>query len=150
MKRLAALAALVLAACGGATPVDMKDPASVARTFIEAYNARDLARMLPLVDQVNLDAVKDALAGGPSSEAYQDIFMPEVADLMAREGGKVVGPRYERHGKRWTAVVSVGKSDRGFVYAILLDENEEGAWKIAENSTMPEEEFLSLPEQPKR
>lgn len=149
--RLAALMFVFVAACSSEPPPpDMKNPVSVASAFVAAYNTKDLARMLPLVDQVNLDSVKDALAGGPSSEAYRDIFMPEVADLMAREGGKVVGPRYERHGKRWTAIVSVGKSDHGFVYAIVLDADEDGEWKIAENSTMPEDEFLSLPEQPKR
>ena len=86
----------MLSACGGETPVDMKDPASVAAKFVEAYNRRDLARMLPLVDQVNLDAVKEALAQGPGSEPYNSIFDPEIAQMIVEQNGKVEGPRYER------------------------------------------------------
>ena len=85
-----------LAACGGGpAPPDMKDPLSVARAFVDAYNAKDLARMLPLVDQVNMDAIKAALTDGPNSEAWQGIFAPQMVQLIAREGGKVEGPRYE-------------------------------------------------------
>jgi hypothetical protein len=140
-----ALAALMLAACDGETPVDMKDPAAVARKFAEAYNARNLTRMLPLVDQVNLDAVKDALAGGPESEAYRGIFSPEMVDLMAREAGKIEGPRYDGN----DAVVKVAKSERGDVYTIVLDEHEDGDWLIEEFATLTEQEFRDLAEKPK-
>ena len=65
----------VIAACSGEpAPPDMKDPVSVARAFVDAYNGKDLARMLPLVDQVNMEAIKDALADGPDSTAWQGIF----------------------------------------------------------------------------
>ena len=105
----------VLAACSGEpVPPDMKDPVSVARAFVDAYNGKDLARMLPLVDQVNMEAIKDALADGPDSTAWQGIFAPEMVQLIAREGGKVVGPRYEGS----DAVVSVAKSDLGDVFTV--------------------------------
>ncbi len=145
LRRLLALGALALAACSNKTPVNMKDPASVAGTFVAAYNVRDLARMLPLVDQVNLDAVKEALAQGPGSEPYNSIFDPEMAALMAREGGKVTGPRYERR----DAIVSVGKSEQGDVYTIELGEREDGEWLIEAFSMMPETDFLELPDKPR-
>jgi hypothetical protein len=86
--RLALLSLIALAACSSEPPPpDMKDPVSVARAFVAAYNAKDLARMLPLVDQVNLDAIKDALSEGPESEAWQGIFAPDVVDLLARRAG---------------------------------------------------------------
>lgn len=145
LRRFLVLAVLALAACGSETPVNMKDPASVAGKFVEAYNVRDLARMLPLVDQVNLDAVKEALAQGPGSEPYNSIFDPGMVELMAREGGKVTGPRYERR----DAIVSVGKSEQGDVYTIELGEREDGKWLIEAFSMMPEADFLELPDQPR-
>jgi hypothetical protein len=150
MRRLLAIAALMLAACSGENPADMRDPASVARKFVEAYNAKNLQRMLPLVDQVNLEAIGDALQGGPGSEAYNAIFAPEMVELLAKEGGKIDGPRYDRRGRRYDAVVSVGKSDLGFVYTIVLGETETGEWRIAENSSMPQEDFLALPTERKK
>jgi hypothetical protein len=145
LRPLLALLALALAACSGETSVNMKDPASVARRFAEAYNPKDLTRMLPLVNQVNLDAVKDALAGGPESEAYRGIFSPEMVGFMAREGGKVEGPRYDGN----DAVVKVAKSDEGDVYTIVLNEHDDGDWLIEEFATLTEPEFLGLDEKPK-
>ncbi len=135
-----------LAACSGEAAVDMKDPASVARGFVNAYNARDLSRMLPLVDQINLDAVKQALADGPSSEAYASIFQPQMVDLLARDGGKIEGPRYDRS----SAVFKVGETVNGDVYTIELGERSNGAWLIEAFNMMGEQEFLGLPEQQKR
>lgn len=145
LKQLLLAAALILAACSGETPVDMKDPASVTRRFVNAYNARDLARMLPLVDQVNLDAVKDALADGPGSDAYNSIFQPQMVDLLARDGGKIEGPRFERK----DAIFKVGNAVDGDVYTIELGEREDGDWLIDAFNMMSEQEFLGLPEKPK-
>jgi hypothetical protein len=134
-----------LAACSGgpATP-DMKDPVSVARAFVEAYNAKDLSRMLPLVDQVNMDAIKAALTDGPDSQAWQGIFAPDMVQLIAREGGKVEGPRYEGR----DAVVKVATSDLGDVYTVELSEGEDGWWLIVENAILSEQEFAALPVAP--
>lgn len=132
----------MLAACSGEAAVDMQDPASVTRSFVNAYNARDLSRMLPLVDQVNLDAVKEALAEGPSSEAYASIFQPQMADLLARDGGKIEGPRFDRR----SAVFKVGETVDGEVYTIELGKRDNGAWLIEAFSTMGEQEFLNLPD----
>ncbi len=140
------LSMLVLAACGEA-PVDMKDPAAVTRRFVNAYNARDLSHMLPLVDQVNLDAVKEALAGGPGSEAYTSIFQPEMTDLIARDGGKIDGPRFDGG----DAVFKVGDTVDGDVHSIKLSPNTDGHWLIVEFPTLSEREYLALPEaEPKR
>lgn len=144
LKRLSALSALLLAACAGETPVNMKDPASVAAKFVEAYNQRDLARMLPLVDQVNLDAVKEALAQGPGSEPYNSIFDPEIAQMLAAQNGRVEGPRYERS----DAVMTVGKTEGGDVYTIELGQHEDETWKIEAFSMMSEAEFQNLPDTP--
>lgn len=134
-----------LAACSGgpATP-DMKDPVSVARAFVEAYNAKDLSRMLPLVDQVNMDAIKAALTDGPDSQAWQGIFAPDMVQLIACEGGKVEGPRYEGR----DAVVKVATSDLGDVYTVELSEGEDGWWLIVENAILSEQEFAALPVAP--
>jgi hypothetical protein len=137
----------VLAACGGEqAPPDMKDPVSVARAFVDAYNGKDLARMLPLVDQVNMEAIKDALADGPDSTAWQGIFAPEMVQLIAREGGKVDGPRYEGR----DAVVGVAKSDLGDVFTVELSQREDGDWLIVENAILSEQEFAELPTEPKK
>lgn len=121
----------------------MKDPASVAAKFVAAYNQRDLARMLPLVDQVNLDAVKEALAQGPGSEPYNSIFNPDVTQMMATQNGKVEGPRYERR----DAIMTVGKSGSD-VYTIELVEREDETWVIEAFSMMSEAEFENLPDKP--
>lgn len=121
----------------------MKDPASVAAKFVAAYNQRDLARMLPLVDQVNLDAVKEALAQGPGSEPYNSIFNPDVTQMMATQNGKVEGPRYERR----DAIMTVGKSGSD-VYTIELVEREDETWVIEAFSMMSEVEFENLPDKP--
>ncbi len=123
-------------------PVNMKDPASVAAKFVEAYNQRDLARMLPLVDQVNLDAVKEALAQGPGSEPYNSIFNPDMAQMLAEQGGKVEGPRYERR----DAIMTVGKTVQGDVYTIELGERDDETWVIEAFSMMSEAEFKNLPD----
>jgi hypothetical protein len=146
LKRLTAFAILALAACGGPASVDMKDPTSVAKAFVEAYNARELARMLPLVDQVNLDAVKDALADGPDSEAYRSIFMPDMVQLLAKDGGELTGPRYDRG----DAVFQVGEAVQGDAYTIELSQREDGEWLIDAFNIMSETDFKQLPAQRKR
>ncbi|MEQ1609435.1 MAG: hypothetical protein ABL956_10790 [Hyphomonadaceae bacterium] len=146
MRRLAALAALASAACGRPAPVDMKDPASVTRGFVAAYNVRDLSRMLPLLDQINLDVVKGALAGGAASEEYKSIFVPEMVELLARDGGKVDQPRYERN----DAIVRVGYPVDGDVYTIELGETKDGVWLIEAFSTMSEAAYLALPTEPRK
>ncbi|HOY78891.1 MAG TPA: hypothetical protein PLN33_13840 [Hyphomonadaceae bacterium] len=144
LKRLATFALLMLSACGGETPVNMKDPASVAVKFVEAYNQRDLARMLPLVDQVNLDAVKEALAQGPGSEPYNSIFNPDITQMMATQNGRVEGPRYEQR----DAIMTVGKTEQGDVYTIELGERDDKTWVIEAFSMMSEAEFENLPHEP--
>ena len=148
MKRsLSALLFLIVAACGGPPAPDMKDPVSVAQAFVDAYNTRDLARMLPLFDQLNMDAIKAALAGGPESEAWRGIFAPEMVAILAREQGKVDGPRYDRR----DAGVKVGASGDGDVYAIALSKGKDDRWLIVENSVLSEAEFEAMPlEPPKR
>lgn len=123
---------------------DRKDPASVARAFVEAYNAKDLQRMLPLNDDVNIDAIAEALAGGPGSQAYEAIFQPDMVELLAAEGGQVEGPRYDGR----DAVVKVAASARGDVYTIVLDENERGEWVIVAHSMMGRAQFDALPAEP--
>jgi len=122
----------------------MKDPVAVAQAFVEAYNTRDLPRMLPLVDQINMDAIKAALAGGPESEAWRGIFAPEMVAILAREQGKVEGPRYDRR----DAVVKVGASGDGDVYAIALSKGKDDRWLIVENSVLSEAEFEAMPVEP--
>lgn len=148
MRRvLFGLALGLLAACGGGpAPPDMKDPVSVARAFVDAYNAKDLARMLPLVDQVNMDAIKAALTDGPDSEAWRGIFAPQMVQFIGREGGKVEGPRYEGR----DAVVKVATSDLGDIYTVELAERENGEWLIVENATLSEQEFEKLPTEPRK
>lgn len=148
MRRLfAGLVLGLVAACSSEPPPpDMKDPVSVARAFVTAYNAKDLARMLPLVDQVNMEVIKAALADGPDSEAWHAIFPPQMVDMLAREGGKVEGPRYEGR----DAVVKVATSDVGDVYTVELAEREDGEWLIVENATLTEQEFEKLPTEPKK
>lgn len=140
-RALLLAAALALSACGSEpAPPDMKDPAAVAKAYVDAFNTRDLPRMLPLLDQVNFDAVKGALAGGPSSPEYQGIFTQEGVEALAREGGKIEGPRYDRR----DAVFRIGKTSYGDAITVILAKSKEGDWKIAENATMPEREFLDL------
>jgi hypothetical protein len=148
MRRwLTGAAAVVLAACSSEpAPPDMKDPVSVARAFVDAYNAKDLARMLPLVDQVNMDAIREALADGPDSEAWQGIFAPQMVQLIAREGGKVDGPRYEGR----DAVVKVATSDLGDVFTVELSQREDETWLIVENAVLSEQEFAALPTEPRK
>ncbi len=145
MKRgLSAFALIALVACDGPAPVDMKDPASVAHAFVDAYNTRDLSRMLPLVDQINMDAIKAALSGGPESDAWRGIFAPEMVAILAREQGKVEGPRYDRS----DAVVKVGESGDGDAYAIVLSKRKDDHWLIVENSVLSEAEFEAMAVEP--
>jgi hypothetical protein len=145
--RLAALMFVFVAACSSEPPPpDMKNPVSVASAFVAAYNTKDLARMLPLVDQVNLDAIKDAISGGPDSEAWQGIFAPEIVAILAREGGRVEGPRYEGR----DAVVKVGASDTGDVFTVELAQGKDDRWLIVENAILSAEEFAKLPAEPKK
>ncbi|MEQ1784994.1 MAG: hypothetical protein ABMA14_26920, partial [Hyphomonadaceae bacterium] len=125
-------------------PVDMKDPISVAHAFVDAYNTRDLSRMLPLFDQVNMDAIKAALSGGPESEAWRGIFAPEMVAILSREQGKVDGPRYDRR----DAVVKVGASGDGDAYAIVLSKGKDDNWLIVENAVLSEAEFEAMSTEP--
>lgn len=145
--RLVLAPVLLAAACTSEPPPpDMKDPLSVARAFVAAYNAKDLSRMAPLVDQVNMDAIGDALQGGPESEAYQGIFAPEMVALLASEGGRVEGPRYEGR----DAVVKVGASKTGDVFTVELAKDKNDRWMIVENGQLTIEEFNALPAEPRR
>ena len=75
----------VIAACSGEpAPPDMKDPVSVARAFVDAYNGKDLARMLPLVDQVNMEAIKDALEMTRGHKANAAKLLGVHANTMTR------------------------------------------------------------------
>lgn len=137
----------VVAACSSEPPQpDMKDPVAVARAFVDAYNTKDLSRMLPLVDQINMEAIKDALADGPESASWRGIFAPEMVQLVAREGGKVDGPRYDGR----DAVVRVAKSDLGDVFTVELGQREDGDWLIVENAILSELEFAELPTEPEK
>lgn len=145
-QALSALLLLLLAACAGPQPTDMKDPASVARAFVEAFNARDLPRMLPLVDQVNMDVLKAALSEGPNGPAWQGIFNPEAVLVIGREQGKIEGPRYDRR----DAFVKVGE-DNGDAYLVVLARQKDDSWLIVENSLMSEAKFMALSdEQPRK
>lgn len=145
-QALVAFLALIATSCGGPPPVDMKDPVSVAQAFVDAYNTRDLSRMLPLFDQLNMDAIREALAGGPESEAWRGIFSPEMTAIIGRENGKIEGPRYDRN----DAVVKVGASGDGDVYAIALAKDKDGRWEIVENAVLSEAEFQALPPEPRK
>ncbi len=146
LRKIAALAcALLLAACGsGAAAPDRKDPAAVARAFVEAFNAKDLQRMLPLNDAVNIEAIAAALTGGPGSPAYEAIFDPYIVERLAAEGGKVEGPRYD--GK--DAIMKVAASERGDVYTIVLAKGEDDEWAIVAHTMMGRAQFEALPDTP--
>lgn len=147
LRTLAALAcALLLAACGGgAMEPDRKDPASVARAFVEAFNASDLQRMLPLNDAVNIEAIAAALTGGPGSPEYEAIFAPDMVALLAAEAGRIEGPRYDGR----DAIVKVAATERGDIYTIVLAENEDDEWVIVAHSMMGRAQFDALPEEAK-
>ncbi len=145
MRQALSALLLLLAACAGPQPTDMKDPASVARAFVEAFNARDLPRMLPLVDQVNMDVLKAALSEGPSGPAWQGIFNPEAVLVIGRENGEIEGPRYDRR----DAYVKVGE-DNGDAYLVVLARQKDDGWLIVENSLMSEEKFMALSEEQPR
>ena len=152
VKRLTAkagalLGALVLAACGGG-PIapDRTDPASVAHAFVDAFNAKDLQRMLPLHDSVNIEGIADALEGGPGSEAYERIFVPEMVELLAKEAGNVEGPRYDGR----EAVVKVASSEMGDVYTVVLEKDKNAEWTIVAHAMMGRQQFEALPDRPKR
>jgi hypothetical protein len=149
LRRLAGLiCALALVACGDGAPAppDMKDPASIARAFVEAYNAKNLQRMLPLHDSVNIEAIAAALDGGPGSEAYERIFIPHMVELLGKQEGAVEGPRYD--GRQ--AVMKVAADDIGEVYTVVLEKGEDGEWIIVAHAQMGAQQFQALPDQPKR
>jgi hypothetical protein len=149
LRRLAGLiCALALVACGDGAlaPPDMKDPASIARAFVEAYNAKNLQRMLPLHDSVNIEAIAAALDGGPGSEAYERIFIPHMVELLGKQEGAVEGPRYD--GRQ--AVMKVAADDIGEVYTVVLEKGEDGEWIIVAHAQMGAQQFQALPDQPKR
>lgn len=124
----------------------MKDPASIARAFVEAYNAKNLQRMLPLHDEVNIDAIAEALDGGPGSEAYERIFVPDMVALLAEQEGAVEGPRYDGR----EAIVKVAASGLGDVYTVVMEKNDADEWIIVAHSMMGAQQFEALPDQPKR
>lgn len=146
LRKLAAFtAALLLAACGGgAVEPDRKDPAAVARAFVEAFNAKDLQRMLPLNDEVNIEAIAAALAGGVGSPAHNAIFDPYMVELLAAEAGRVEGPRFDGR----DAIMKVAATERGDVYTIVLAKGDDDEWAIVAHSMMGRAQFEALPETP--
>jgi hypothetical protein len=149
LRRLAGLiCALALVACGddAPPPPDMKDPASIARAFVTAYNAKDLQRMLPLHDKVNIEAIAEALDGGPGSEAYERVFVPDMVELLSEQAGAVEGPRYDGR----DAVMKVAANELGDVYTIVLEKGDDDEWIIVAHSQMGAQQFQALPDQPKR
>jgi hypothetical protein len=149
LRRLAGLiCALALVACGDGAPAppDMKDPASIARAFVTAYNDKNLQRMLPLHDSVNIEAIAAALDGGPGSEAYERIFIPHMVELLGKQEGAVEGPRYD--GRQ--AVMKVAADDIGEVYTVVLEKGEDGEWIIVAHAQMGAQQFQALPDQPRQ
>lgn len=144
VRSLFVAVALMLAACSEAPP-DMKDPGAVARAFVSAYNARNLSAMLPLISNVNIEAVKAALTDGPDSDAYKVIFDPDVSARMAKENGEIVGPRYRKK----DAVVRVADAGNDDVHVIVLEQRKDGDWIIEEFGTYTVMEFNELAEAPK-
>lgn len=144
MRRFSASLAVVLTACSSEATLNLKDPASVARAFSSAYNSRDLARILPLVEENNRELVGRALADGQASEAYARVFQSQMADFFARDGGRVEGPRFDHA----SAVFKVGGTLNGDVYTIELSQHDTGEWLVEAFRLVPEQEFLGLPLRP--
>lgn len=134
-------ASLILSACGGS---DAKNPQSVAQAFMTAYAKKDPAAMLALMSEEagsNRNTVAEAAKGGPTSEAYNEIFNADMMKVMAK--AKVEGPRYGRDGK---PVFKVAEED-GTAYLVILGETG-GKWSIVTLDAIDNKDYMAMPDKP--
>ena len=133
----------VLALCGvaGAQALDRGDPSAVASAFIEAYKARDLKAMAPLVNANNTEIFARLAAEGPSGRTYDRVFSGWRAEAVDGANG-VTGPaRLRRDGAE--ALVPIGQAG-GETFVIVLTDEAAG-WAVEDINSPSSASFEALP-----
>ncbi|HVY90642.1 MAG TPA: hypothetical protein VG942_17380 [Hyphomonadaceae bacterium] len=140
---LACATAVLLAACspsgesGAASAAAQTDPMAVAKSFLAAFQKKDLKTMVVLLD--DKDMVQKAIDNGPNSEAYGIVFNKEITPVLTVGDGKLEGPRY----KDGDAEIKLPTTDNGRHAVMQLRQNA-GKWYVHDFNPMSDEEFDAL------
>ncbi|RAI00619.1 hypothetical protein DLJ53_15285 [Acuticoccus sediminis] len=132
--------ALGLAGAALAQGVDRSDPAMVATRFVDAYKARDLAAMAPLMDANNADFFAELAAEGRAHPAYGRVFSGWRADAIDAANGVSGAARVRREGEVW---VPIGQSG-GEIFVVALTAEENG-WGVEDILSPGAADFDVLP-----
>ncbi len=135
---LAASAAL-LAACGPAK-LDIRDPKSVALTFVDAYNRRDVQGLVQLVTPAAREEFEGPLTQGKESPDWQIVFGSGLSEGFAASKG-VEGPRYDKNGMM---VFGVSRDAEGRVLTTQVFKVF-GAYYVGEIRSYEGAEFDAMP-----
>jgi hypothetical protein len=133
---LATAAWLLIASCS-ASPPDQASPMAVAKSFLTAFEKKDLKTMSALLD--DRDMVDKAIENGPDSEAFKAVFNGEVTPMLTIGGGKLEGPRY----KDGDAEIKLPTTDKGRHAVMQLRQNG-GKWFVHDIDPMTDEDFNAL------
>ncbi len=137
------LLVLGLAAIVEAQHLDRSDPEAVALAFVEAYQARDLPAVAPLMNATNR-SLFDALAEqGRDHPAYEDVFSGWRAEAVDGAEDLTGAPRYRANGE---AMVPIGAAE-GETFVIALTTGDDG-WAVEDILSPATSDFEALPTTP--
>lgn len=134
-------AALALLGAGAAQALDRSDPSAVASAFIEAYKARDLKAMAPLVNANNAKLFEKLAVEGKSGRTYDRVFSGWRAEAVDGANG-ITGPvRLRDDGAE--ALVPIGEAG-GETFVIVLTDEPAG-WAVEDINSPSSASFQALP-----
>ncbi|MEE8270626.1 MAG: hypothetical protein V3R98_02680 [Alphaproteobacteria bacterium] len=143
LGRLVPVACCVLAICGGqavAQRFDRTDPIAVATASLEAYQARDLDALMPLVSSFNRSLIQELAVKGESHPRYGSLFSGWRWRAVEAWSGFIGEVRYRRR----SAMVEFGTVGDAEVAVVAL-EWEDGGWSFEDVNSPSTADFRAMP-----
>ncbi|UOM34555.1 hypothetical protein [Acuticoccus sp. I52.16.1] len=140
---LGAVLALGLAGMVQAQDTRSATPETMTLAFIEAYKARDLAAILPLMNDNNRAYLTKVAARGEDHPTYRDIFTGWRAEAVDAATGPTGDTRYRPGGEAMVPIGAAG--DEVFVVAFTRAGD---VWGIEDVLGPDAQDFEALPTRP--
>ncbi|MEM8665437.1 MAG: hypothetical protein AAGF49_15105 [Pseudomonadota bacterium] len=135
-------AILAFAPAAMADDVDRSDPQAVTVAFLEAWKARDLKAMAPLMNSNNTEFFQELAAAGKNHPRYDRIFSGWRDEAAMNWDGTLEATRYDRG----NALVPIGAAGSETFVVVLFDEAD--GWAVEDINSPSTKRFEGLPTSP--